>query len=193
LRAFSDALAGEAVRAHATPGIDMSKISVVLRFSRSLRGLQLVNCDLGDGAMDCLADALNAASDAFGNGLRLESLHLGTNHIGPDGAAALARAIPQSIRLLALEHNVLSDDGAASCATLLEQNSALALLDLSFNHIGDLGVLRLLDGLASNCALEQLDLRGNPYDPAQHAPALEPRFALLEGDAAPVKARVVFE
>jgi len=192
LRAFTDAVTGEAVRAHSEPHVDLTKLAVLLRYSRSLRGVQLVNCHLDDHAAEQLANALGRIEETSRGRLQLESLHLGSNDIGPKGATLLAQAIPTTVKLLGLEGNQIGDEGAASFASLLQVNTSLISLDLASNDIGDLGVLRLLDGLASNRALEQLSLRGNPCDPARHAPALEPRFALLEGDTMPVKARVVF-
>ena len=189
LNIFCNTLSGHALRAHSEPAVDLTKLAVVLTHSTTLRGLQLVDCAIDDAATEVFATALR--------GMRadcsLECLHLARNNIGPRGAVALARSLPTSVRLLGLEENRLADDGATVLAEMLRANESLATLDLSNNLIGDTGVLRLLDGLASNSTIKQLCLRGNPCkNPAQHGPALEPRFALLEGDAAPVKARVVF-
>ena len=68
--------------------------------------------------------------------------------------------------------------------------AALTALDLAGNGIGDDGLLPLLDALACNERLQQLDLRDNPIQ--QKALALEPSVALLGGGAA-VKPRVLLQ
>ncbi|KAL1495717.1 hypothetical protein AB1Y20_016580 [Prymnesium parvum] len=186
LRLLCDALAAPSLRAIGQPRVDPRLLAVPLRHARALLSLQLVHCSLDDAAAASLAAALAAAAAP------LETLHLGANQIGPAGAAALCAALPPTLLRLGLEQNRVADDGAASFAALLRADGALCSLDLSANCIGDRGVLRLLHGLAGNQSLHRLYLCGNPCDPAQHAPALEPRHALLESDAAPVKERVVF-
>ena len=121
-----------------------------------------------------------------------------------------AAALPPRLEVLGLEHNALGDSGAAALAAQIggggggtppgggggsglaspTPRAALTALDLAGNGIGDDGLLPLLDALACNERLQQLDLRDNPIQ--QKALALEPSVALLGGGAA-VKPRVLLQ
>ena len=158
---------------------------------RTLVGLQLLECAVDDAGAESLAAAL---ADG-GADLPLRCLHLGSNRIGARGAAALAAALPPRLEVLGLEHNALGDSGAAALAAQIggggggtppgggggsglaspTPRAAPTALDLAGNGIGDDGLLPLLDALACNERLQQLDLRDNPIQ--QKALALEPSVA----------------
>ena len=181
LGAFCDGVCGGALVAEADAAAEVPKMALALAHARRLQAARVVDCGLGDEGAVALARALRTCATS------LQWLHLGGNQIGPRGAAALAEALPRSVRVLGLERNALGDEGAAALASLLQRNDTLALLDLSRNAIHDAGVLPLLDALARNDAIEQLDLRGNHIHVQN--PALEPRFAVIGGGVA-VKPRV---
>lgn len=99
----------------------------------------------------------------------LRTVYLGCNLIGPAGARALADAIqarPQ-VRALWLKRNPIGIEGARTLATLLRGNTTLRTLDLVNTGIGDEGATLILRALVEeNITLEQLYLSGNGLSPA---------------------------
>jgi len=106
----------------------------------------------------------------------LESLHLGENEVGDDGAKALGSL--QSLRSLHLDRNEVGDEGARALSSLVD----LTELVLSDNSIGDEGV----EALASLTELASLHLEENEIgDAGAHALVLLTNLTTvhLEGNA----------
>lgn len=149
-----------------------------------------------DGRLDlCKQDAgvlgCQAVTEALRNNNAVQSLLLGTNGIGDEGAAhvadlvkvrplrtvylgcnliraagaqALADAIrvQPEVRALWLKRNPLGREGAQILAQLLTETSTLRTLDLVHTAIGDEGARAILQALAvGNRSLEYLYLSGN--------------------------------
>ena len=95
---------------------------------------------------------------------RLETLDLGGNWLLDDGVAAISRALRQHtvLRDLRLDYNGAGPAAMPHVAAVL-RHSFLTRLDLRGNHIDDLGVKHLVEGLHNNTSLEQLSLRLNEY------------------------------
>ena len=95
--------------------------------------------------------------------LKLTTVLLNCNDIGPKGSAVLADAlnVNASITKLDLSGNAISDLGATSLSDALRRNTTLKVLDLEDNGIGPTGASALADGLKVNRALESLHLAEN--------------------------------
>jgi Ran GTPase-activating protein (RanGAP) involved in mRNA processing and transport len=84
------------------------------------------------------------------------------NHIGGEGAAALAGLkVNSSLQTLNLTWNKIGDDGAVALAAGLKVNSSLQTLNLTWNKIGDEGAVALAEALKDNKSLQTLALCKN--------------------------------
>ena len=93
------------------------------------------------------------------------SLDLRRNGLGT-GAAALGVALAKNVRLttLLLGENELGPDGGAAVANGLRSNRTLTCLDLAKNALGDDGAIALAEALRANAQyskLRSLDLQSN--------------------------------
>ena len=93
----------------------------------SLRALRLASCELGDAGAAAVAGGL-ASGAAAGRGMALSWLDLGSNGIGDEGAAALARALHLlsttegggwSVVELRVDRNPIGERGARALAGAL--------------------------------------------------------------------------
>lgn len=143
-----------------------------------LRELYLSGNELGDAAALAIARSpgltalvdLDLRDNRIGNGgaralayygrERLETLYLVNNHVGPEGAWALAgtEALPALARLY-LNYNPTGDDGAVAFA-LSPHRAALRELDLRNCGVGERGAAALADSPHLG-RLELLWLGGN--------------------------------
>ncbi|MFV8752818.1 gala protein [Nannocystaceae bacterium ST9] len=84
----------------------------------------------------------------------LETLYLGCNHIEPEGVAALADAITEvPVRALWLKRNPVGVEGARVLATLLREQPALEVLDLTNTKLTDAGAEAIAGGLRGQAGL----------------------------------------
>ena len=98
----------------------------------------------------------------------LRTVYLGCNLIGTSGTKALADALrfQPSVRALWLKRNPLGAEGASILAGLLRETSGLRTLDVVHTGIGDGGARELLQALAHhNQSLQYLYLSGNALTP----------------------------
>lgn len=99
----------------------------------------------------------------------LRTVYLGCNLIGASGTAALADAIRKQpeVRALWLKRNPIGPEGARTLAGLLRRTSTLRTLDVVHTGIGDEGARLILQALTGgNESLEYLYLSGNALTPA---------------------------
>lgn len=99
----------------------------------------------------------------------LRTVYLGCNLIGAPGAQALADAVrvQPGVRALWLKRNPLGLDGAHALAALLRASTTLRTLDLVHTGIGDEGARAVLESLVTgNRTLQYLYLSGNALTPA---------------------------
>ena len=92
---------------------------------------------------------------------------------GDAGAASLAAQLKgnSALKLVYLGFNEIGDEGAIAIANLLRDDgaSALATLNLPFNKITEKGVVALADALEHNTVTTQVELNGNPEPPMSDA------------------------
>ena len=106
---------------------------------------------------------------AIGQALALKShptlrrLSLWVNHIGPQGAAAVAQALESNdiLQILDLDKNGIGNDGAVAVGRSLETNKTLVELHISSNNIGPDGAVAIGQGLESNNTLQELYISHN--------------------------------
>ncbi len=118
---------------------------------------------MGDKGMLALAECLKINQ-------RIRHLILKENQIGPLGANALFAALQKntSLEYLDLSYNrigISSEEITFGMANVLldtfKDNKTLLILHLSHNKLTDIQIAPLIDSLAENYALEEMDLSGN--------------------------------
>mmetsp|Transcript_37196 Transcript_37196/g.68895 ORF Transcript_37196/g.68895 Transcript_37196/m.68895 type:complete len:666 (+) Transcript_37196:61-2058(+) len=120
---------------------------------------------------------------------RLLTLNLSRNDIGTEGGVALAKSLygvtnhsssssnnnnnpnnsnssdafrsKTALRVINLSHNLIGNDGAMAFSQALRHNTSLTELNLSDNEIGFEGMLTLMEGLKKNITLKRLGLVDN--------------------------------
>ena len=90
--------------------------------------------------------------------------YLYSNNIGVAGAEALGSYLIQkpnnSLEILRLSYNCISDEGANAMAEAISTNRVLAELTLKHNKLHEKGILALGNALYSNNTLQLLTLVG---------------------------------
>ncbi|CAM9967739.1 unnamed protein product, partial [Hapterophycus canaliculatus] len=117
-----------------------------------LKTLDVSKNEFGAGGAVELAGALSCGGAPF-----LESLSIGYNGVGDEGAAALGRAAGPRLAVLDLSGNALSGTGVGAVVSA----SGLREAKLFHNACGDEGVPLLLEALLAGGGLETLDLGAN--------------------------------
>ena len=122
--------------------------------------LGLSRNNIGSGGITPLAERLST--------LKLTSLDLSHNSIGPDDATTLAGGIKGLTELeeLDLSHNNIGPDGAAALADGIKGLTELRQLNLSRNNIGPDGAAVLAGGLQYLTELSRCNLSHNNIDVA---------------------------
>lgn len=93
---------------------------------------------------------------------KLRYLDVSDNNLGDESMKALTPILSDgSLEALGLSSNYLSPCGAVELARGIERNTTLEELALGFNELGDFGVLELADVVMSHPGLKMLDLSGN--------------------------------
>lgn len=62
-----------------------------------------------------------------------------------------------------MSHNTIGNIGCETLLGFIKRNKSLKYLDISFNDIGDRGLLAVAECLADNDKLEVLNLLGNEF------------------------------
>ncbi|WP_148668610.1 gala protein, partial [Streptomyces sp. WAC05950] len=125
-------------------------LAALLRRNTALRTLDLVNTGIGADGVRLLLDALLEREQP------LERLFLGGNGLGPDAAPLLAALIREAgVRELYVPANHLGDEGAAALARAAEDSAHPVRLGLGGNGIGAAGARALAASLGG---IEALDL-----------------------------------
>ncbi|MFE5833479.1 gala protein [Streptomyces sp. NPDC056488] len=141
-------------------------LAALLRRNTALRTLDLVNTGIGTGGVRLLLDALLERERP------LERLFLGGNGLGPDAAPLLAALIRQAgVRELYVSANHLGDEGAAALASAADGSAHPVRLGLGGNGIGAAGVRALAASLGG---VEALDLGRTLSERSLGAPGNEP-------------------
>ncbi|MFJ4776577.1 gala protein [Streptomyces sp. NPDC088762] len=141
-------------------------LAALLRRNGSLRTLDLVNTGIGADGVRLLLDALLDRAHP------LERLFLGGNGLGPDAAPLLAALIRDAgVRELYVPANHLGDQGAAALATAAAASAHPVRLGLGGNGIGAAGARSLASSLGS---IEALDLGRTMSERSLGAPGNHP-------------------
>jgi hypothetical protein len=93
----------------------------------------------------------------------LRAIGLHYNGFGPQGAAALAKALRanHTVQELALYSNNIGPDGAVLLSAVLAVNSGVTSIDIGGNAIGDTGAAALAQALRRNTTITDLHLDFN--------------------------------
>mgnify|MGYP000894950872 FL=1 len=93
----------------------------------------------------------------------VNTLYLGGNSIGDEGAKAIAEALKVNavVTTLSLWNNSIGDEGAITIAEALKVNAVLTKLDLFNNKIRPEGAIAIAEALKVNAVLTKLDIRYN--------------------------------
>ncbi|NWT20330.1 DRC5 protein, partial [Vireo altiloquus] len=120
---------------------------------------KLVTLDLCNNQIRHLG--AQALAQGLADSSTLTSLNLRLNFVGDKGGEAVGHALltNTSLKSLHLGSNNLSEPTAAVFSQVLAQNTALRSINFSCNHLGLDGGKHLLEGLANNKTLTELDLR----------------------------------
>ncbi|CAM4550189.1 unnamed protein product [Leuciscus chuanchicus] len=129
----------------------------LLSVVKELKSVKLSHCGVTDEGCAALASALRS------NPSHLRELDLTDNKLGVRGVDLLSAGLKDphcKLEILWLRKCGVTDEGCAALASFLRSNPEhLRELDLSWNELGDSGVLKLLSGLVeSNCIIEILRL-----------------------------------
>jgi Ran GTPase-activating protein (RanGAP) involved in mRNA processing and transport len=129
----------------------------------SIEELNVSDARLGDRVCKELIEALKGSRslrclDLSDNGLGMASPEGQTGH---GSAAAVSQMLEEKtcvLQVLRMGYNLLSAKHAERISTVLETNRSLTELDLSWNSLGDVGVMVISDSLRANKALQLLNL-----------------------------------
>ncbi|KAM7295222.1 uncharacterized protein ISCGN_024727 [Ixodes scapularis] len=133
----------------------LQTLSRALKERSILTSLTLWNCDLSAKHMEPLADVV-------AEGCTINTLDLSCNfRIGDEGIKCLSKCLHKNrtLKKLCLTNVGLSSDmGCGSLGALLAANTTIECLNLSENHINDIGIACIAAGLESNATLKTLIL-----------------------------------
>eukprot|EP00002_Diphylleia_rotans_P007820 TRINITY_DN1748_c0_g1_i2.p1 TRINITY_DN1748_c0_g1~~TRINITY_DN1748_c0_g1_i2.p1 ORF type:complete len:549 (+),score=66.10 TRINITY_DN1748_c0_g1_i2:102-1748(+) len=108
-------------------------------------------------------EALVALRIPFANTCFLQSLSISRAFVDDLCVDALCEGLQtnESLSILKLDENEISDDGMITLAKVLSHRSNLVSVSLRRNRIKDNGFLSLLESCTNNLSLSELDLSGN--------------------------------
>ncbi|CAF1170409.1 unnamed protein product [Rotaria sordida] len=137
---------------------DLKVIAGALTTNTSCTSLDLRHNKITDVGTHYLAEVLSV-------NYTVKALLLSDNNIGDIGLGYLCDAMTdpkESLKLLYINKNGITDHGVRALAEKLKLNKSLVDLSLNYNHIGDDGVQALCNVLKSdNTTLKRLHLQGN--------------------------------
>jgi len=121
-----------------------------------LRSLQLQGCELGAAGTSRIVTNL-------GHARAIVHLDLTDNHMGDDGASAVAATLPPTLEELLVGHNALGDAAAHALATALmrKRKCSLRTLVMASNGLRNDAAAAFGEALRGNRTVEHLDLSSN--------------------------------
>jgi Leucine Rich repeat len=129
-----------------------------LQTNRTMRELVLYGCQLGNGGIRSIADAL------VGN-TTMDVLNIGGNTITFIGLPDVTRILESTrLKTIKLDNNEGVFDNKASTrdfARILSRHGFLKVLCLSCCELGDKGILIIANALDGNTIMDMLDIGGN--------------------------------
>jgi len=115
----------------------MLSLSRAIRINDTLEFLDISNCEITE---------IHTLTEALSTNNTLNTLIMGYNNIGNDGAIDISRALVKnrSLRKIDLKDNGIYNSGAVAFSIALEVNKTLKEIDFSQNNISDKGVIELM-------------------------------------------------
>jgi len=97
------------------------------------------------------------------NDASVADIHLRFNHIGGEGAQALAEMLKVNTTVMTIDltWNQIGAEGARALAEMLKVNTTVTTIDLGYNSIGVKGAEALAEMLKVNTTVTEIDLGGN--------------------------------
>ena len=134
------------------------KLASVLRVNTKLKELDIGCCNIQSSDSVHLAKALEENTTT-----QLQTLELGANPIGSEGAVAFADTLATNNSLVKLNMRECSiqGEGAVYLAKALEKNSTVREFDISYNPIGSEGAVAFGSMLKKNQFLKSLYFRND--------------------------------
>eukprot|EP01028_Stygiella_incarcerata_P011398 TRINITY_DN643_c1_g1_i1.p1 TRINITY_DN643_c1_g1~~TRINITY_DN643_c1_g1_i1.p1 ORF type:complete len:1217 (+),score=310.72 TRINITY_DN643_c1_g1_i1:134-3784(+) len=150
----TNSIGADAIR-QLTHALSSSKLRAALSKTKSLSALYLDENGLkSEGVLKLVPHLENCPS--------LMTLCLRTNSIGADAIRQLTHALSSSkLRALHLDGNRFGSDAADGLASFIEKSKAIKKLSLRDANLGPAGIKAILQALAENASLLELDVRGN--------------------------------
>ncbi|RNA15578.1 leucine rich repeat [Brachionus plicatilis] len=131
--------------------LGMVHIGNLMRYNSAISTLDLLNCGLLDSGVEILMEALSANKT-------LKNLYLSANGISPLGLKSIKNHWTGHLETLFLGANRIGDDGAKIVADILKTDSKLSRLNMTSSRIGPEGMKYLAQSMQSNSSLLLLDL-----------------------------------
>jgi len=105
-------------------------------------------------------EGAKALAEALRTNTTLTEINLTCNGIGPEGAKALVETLQLNIKLTTINFgcNGIGDEGAKALAEALRTNTTLTKINLANNNIGLEGIKALAEALQMNTKLTTIDL-----------------------------------
>ena len=130
-------------------------LASVLRVNTRLKELNISSCNIQSSDSVHLAKALEENATT-----QLQTLWLGCNPIGSEGAVAFADmlATNKSLTDLNMRGCSIKGEGAVCLAKAIKKNSSVTKFIISSNPIGSEGAVAFADMLATNKSLAKLDM-----------------------------------
>jgi hypothetical protein len=123
----------------------------------------ILNCNnIGSLGAHCIAELISKAQ------CEIVSLEMSWNHVGAEGAAAIAQALKtnKNLNILELAANNIRDAGAQEIASALVTNKALSHINIQQNSIGARAVFVFSQVLKVHKQMKLLNLCRNPIGSA---------------------------
>ena len=134
--------------------VKATKIVSALKNISSFKVFNINNNDIDDGAADSIAVAISS------NPL-LEKINLSHNKLSYTGILNIVKALPENIRAVDINNNLIAPDNIGDLATALSKWHLLMELNMSQNLLSLTNVLTIAEVFRNHPTLEILDLSSN--------------------------------
>ena len=136
---------------------DMGHLSVLLPHLTGLTEISLVRTSLNGAGCKVIMPALAQRGET------LDSVCFNNNHIGDEGAEAVAAALPKLRRMhkLMLDGNEVTGKGTEAISKALSMSLHLGVLSLQGNRISAKAQLSLITAVSNQSRIHELSLKSN--------------------------------
>lgn len=163
-------VAQQIVSSHIAECLPKALLCIIVRYCQYHSQIPRLKSEMGDGKKKWILSDSNITNAeciiiayAMHTNMTLESLHLGNNEIGDQGASQLGEAllINTALKEINISDNVIDDIGASAIATSLKKNHTLKVLWLRSNTIGNIGAVAVAEAIKVNKTLSDIYLNQN--------------------------------